>query len=367
MKVLQINKEDLKHNIDVIKEKAKRTETKIIAVVKGNGYGLGIVEYSKFLIDNGIEMLAVSTVEDAVKLREAEIKADILMMSSTCIEEDVKILIENNIIITLGSELAVKIADDIARKFSVNIRAHLKIDTGFGRYGFLYNSLEKLIDALKETTNIKIEGTFSHFSQAYAKNEKWTKIQFDRFIAAVSYLENNKINPGIVHICNSSAFLRYPNMHLNAVRIGSAFLGRIVVQNNIGLKKIGILKTQISELKMLPKGYNIGYSNAFKTKRTTKVAIVPVGYYDGYNVRNYPDSYRTIDKIRYLYNAIKDLFKDKKLKIKIDNKKYMLLGKIGMYHMVIDVTGNDKIKQGDEIYLDINPLYVDSSIRREFV
>lgn len=101
MKSLIINKQDLKHNINVIKEFANQNETKIIAVVKGNGYGIGLVEYSKFLIDNGIEMLAVATTEDAVSLRQAGIKEDILMMSSTCIEQEMKQLIENNIILTM--------------------------------------------------------------------------------------------------------------------------------------------------------------------------------------------------------------------------------------------------------------------------
>ena len=329
--------------------------------------GFGLVEYSKFLIDNGIEMLAVATTEDAIALREAGIKEDILMMSSTCIKEDVELLIQNNIILTVGSIEAIKLADELARKYNITIRAHLKIDTGFGRYGFVYSRLEETVAVLREITNIKIEGTFSHFSQAYAKNEKWTNLQFDRFIAATSYLQNHKIETGMLRICNSSAFLRYDNMHLNAVRIGSAFLGRIVVPNTVGLKRIGKFRTQISEIKVLPKGYNIGYSNAFKTKKRTKVAIVPVGYFDGYNVRNYPDSYRFIDKLRYLYNDVKNIFKDKKLKITIGNKKYRLVGKIGMYHMAIDITGSENIKTNDNIELDINPLYVDSSIRREYI
>lgn len=329
--------------------------------------GFGLVDYSKFLIDNGIEMLAVATTEDAIALREAGIKEDILMMSSTCIKEDVELLIQNNIILTVGSIEAIKLADELARKYNITIRAHLKIDTGFGRYGFVYSRLEETVAVLREITNIKIEGTFSHFSQAYAKNEKWTNLQFDRFIAATSYLQNHKIETGMLHICNSSAFLRYDNMHLNAVRIGSAFLGRIVVPNTVGLKRIGKFRAQISEIKVLPKGYNIGYSNAFKTKKRTKVAIVPVGYFDGYNVRNYPDSYRFIDKLRYLYNDVKNIFKDKKLKITIGNKKYRLVGKIGMYHMAIDITGSENIKTNDNIELDINPLYVDSSIRREYI
>ena len=367
MKALLINKKDLKHNINVIKEKAKKTETKVIAVVKGNGYGLGLIEYSKFLIDNGISMLAVATTEDAVALRKAGIKEDILMMSSTCIEEEVKLLIENNIIITIGSKESIQIADSLARKFEITIRAHLKIDTGFGRYGFVYNNLGNLVDSLKSITNIKIEGTFSHFSQSYAKNEEWTKMQFDRFISVISFLQNNKIETGMLHICNSSAFLKYPNMHLNAVRIGSAFLGRILVQNTVGLKKIGVLRTNITEIKELPNGYNVGYSNTFKTKKDTKVAIIPVGYFDGYNVRNYPDVYRFIDKARYLYNDIKNFFKDKKLKVTIGDKKYRVMGKIGMYHMAIDITSNENIKINETIDLDINPLYVDSSIRREYV
>ena len=366
MKALIINKEDLKHNINKIKEHAKTSETKLIAVVKGNGYGLGLIEYSKFLIDQGVEMLAVATVEDVVRLREAGIKEDILMLSSTSVKEDVKLLIENNAILTLGSSEAVRIADELARTFNIMVRAHLKIDTGFGRYGFVYTNTDEIIESINGVTNIKIEGTYSHFSQSYAKNEKWTKLQFDRFIAVTSTLQNNKIETGMLHICNSSAFLRYSSMHLNAVRIGSAFLGRIVVSNQIGLKKIGQFRTQISEIKQLPKGYNIGYSNAFKTKKETKVAIIPVGYFDGYNVRNYPDSYRIIDKTRYLYNDIKNFFKDKKLKVKIANKKYRVVGKIGMYHIAIDITDSENINTNDTIELDINPLYVDSGIRREY-
>lgn len=367
MKALIVNKSDLKYNIDKIKEEAKKTETKVIAVIKGNGYGLDLITYAKFLIDQGIEILAVADVEDVVKLREAGIKEDILMLSSTCVEEDVKLLIENNVILTIGSKQAMQLADDLARKFNITIRAHLKIDTGFGRYGYLYTDINSLIEDLKNITNIKIEGTYSHFSQAYAKNEKWTKTQFDRFIKVISTLQNNKIETGMIHICNSSAFIRYPEMHLNAVRIGSAFLGRIIVENKIGLKKIGKLRTTISEIKELPKDFNVGYSNTFKTKKPTKVAIVPVGYFDGYNVRNYPDVYRFIDKIRYLYNDIKIFFKDKKLKVIIENKKYRVMGKIGMYHIAIDITGSEKIKVNDTIDLDINPLYVDSGIRREYV
>ena len=179
MKSLVINKEDLKHNIRKIKEIAKETgmqdnhkPIKIIAVVKGNGYGLGLIPYSKFLVDNGIDFLAVSTVEEAVKLREYGVEAKILMLSSTAIKKEIELMVDKDIIITLGSKEAIYAAEEIAEKKNKKIKAHLKIDTGFGRYGFSYNEKEEIIKILKDIKNIEIEGTFSHFSLAFYEKKK---------------------------------------------------------------------------------------------------------------------------------------------------------------------------------------------------
>ena len=155
-------------------------------------------------------------------------------------------------------------------------------------------------------------------------------------------------------------------MHLNGARIGSAFLGRVVNANELGLKKIGKLKTNITEIKTVPKGYNIGYLNSYKTKKETKIAIIQVGYMDGFNITVRNDMFRTVDKLRNLSHSIKSIFKKETFKVTIGNKKYNIIGKIGMYHMAIDITGTD-IKINDLVYLDINPLDVDSKIRREYI
>lgn len=369
MKSVIVNKEDLKHNIEVIKEYSKKhnsgNNTKIIAVVKSNAYGLGLIEYTKFLIDNDIDCFAVSTVEEAISLRKAEIKQDILMLSSTSIEEDVEKLIDNNIILTIGSLKAKEVIEKVTNRKNIIVRAHIAIDTGFGRYGFLYNQKEEILQVIQHIENIKIEGIFSHFSLAFYNKDKWTLKQFYRFQEVINYLKENNIDVGIKHICNSSAFIKFPQMHLDAVRIGSAFLGRISVENKIGLKKIGYLKSEVAEIKRLPKKWNVGYSNIFKTKKETLIALAHVGYSDGFNVRVYPDMFRLIDKMRYLVNSIKDFFRKKNLNVIINGKIYKIIGRLGMYHITLDITGSD-IKIGDEILLDINPIYVDSNIRREY-
>lgn len=371
MKSLVIQKKDLVHNIERIKEHANKNEkddfgnsVKIIAVVKGNGYGLGLVKFTKFLIDNGISYFAVATIEEALELRNAGIKQDILMLSTISIEEDIEKLVNNNIIITLGTKADVEIAKKIGEKLGKKIRAHLKIDTGFGRYGFVYENREEMVEVLKDLKDIKIEGTFSHFSISFY-NDKYTKEQFNRFIDVVEVLKMNGIDTGMLHICNSSAFIKFPNMHLNAVRIGSAFLGRLSVKNTLGLKKIAQLESEVTEIKELPKGFNIGYSNTYKTKKETKIAIIPCGYMDGINITTDRDMFRFIDKLRYIVGDIKELFRKKQMFIIINNKKFPVLGRVGTYHIICDITNKD-IKVGDKVVFNINPKYIDSKIRREY-
>lgn len=374
MKAVVINKEDLRYNIEKIKEYAEKNlpddngkKVKIIAVVKANGYGLGIVEYSKFLIDNGIDYLAVATLEEALKIRQAGItekQAKVLMLSSTAIKEDIEKLVENNIVLTIGSKESAEEVEKVGQELNKTIKVHLKIDTGFGRYGFIYTDREEIIKTIKTLKNIKIEGTFTHFSNSYY-DDNYTKTQFDRFLNCIETLKMNDIETGMLHVCNTSAFIKFPNMHLNAVRIGSAFTGRISFTNSMGLRKIGYLKSNVAEIKKLPKNFNIGYSNSYKTKRETKVAIIPCGYMDGVNINTGRDMFRRIDKIRYIVRDIKDAFKKQQLFVTINGKKCPILGRVGTYHVTVDITGKN-VKINDKAIFSANLKHIDSSIRREW-
>ena len=234
MNTLVINKKDLLENIEKVKELVEKNgkddkgnSLKIIAVVKANGYGLGIVEFTKILIDKGIKSFAVATKDEAYILREAGIKEEILLLTPNSNKEDIKKLIDNDIILTLSSKEDAKSIESVGKELNKKIRVHLKIDTGFGRYGFIYSNREEMIETLKPLENIKIEGTYSHFSVSFF-DEKYTKLQFERFINVIEILKMNEIETGLLHISNSSAFVKFPYMNLNAVRIGSAFLRKAI-------------------------------------------------------------------------------------------------------------------------------------------
>ena len=309
-------------------------------------------------------MFAVATIEEAKILRKSGIKEEILILSSTCLQEEIEWLIENNVTLTIGSMQAASLANKIEIEKNKNPKAHIKIDTGFGRYGFTENEKDDIIKAIKENKNINYEGIFTHFSIAFY-DDKITKNQFNKFQEITKYLEDNNITFNTKHVCNSSAFIKFPEMHLNAVRVGSCFVGRISVENKIGLKQIGYLESKVAEIRFLPKGQNVGYSNIYKTKQDIKVAIVPVGHSDGFNVKSDKDMFRSIDKLRYLINDLKSFLKKQSLKVTINNKTYNLIGRLGMYHSTVDIKG-DNVKVGDIAKYNVNPIYVDTRIRREY-
>ena len=330
MKQLVVNREDLRHNINKIKEYTKKISNNsnytIIAVVKGNGYGLGLVQYSEFLRDNEINYFAVATLEEALELRKANIVENILMLSPLYNNQELEEAVKNNITVTIDSKENVTILNEIAKN-GYNIKVHIKVDTGFGRYGFLYNDIDAILQTIQSLdSKIEVEGIFSHFSNSYYKKNKHTIEQFNRFKNVLDVLEQNNISINLKHICNSPAILNFPEMCLNSARLGSAFVGRVASENNIGLKKIGTIETEVAEVRTVPKGFNISYLNAYKTKKETKIAVLPIGVADGFNVSGRQDMFRTIDKLRRIVRETKNLFKKQKLTVVIKENRYDVIG-----------------------------------------
>lgn len=365
MSVLLIDKQNLRNNVKLINQMAEESNCKIIAVVKGNGYGIGIIEYTKFLIDNGIDFFAVASVDEAISLRNAGIKNEILMLTPIAIKEDLETLIENNIKLTVGSEKVCNLVEEICKEKQKNVKVHIKIDTGFGRHGFLYNDIENIINIIKKFNNIKVEGIYSHFATSLAKSSKYVEIQYKRFENVINELEKNNIEFIFKHICNSTAFLKYPNMRLNAVRIGSAFLGMTGNYNN-KFKTVSKLKTKVIDVKELPKGFDIGYGRTYKTKKNTKIAIIPVGYQDGLGITIKDQRFKILSKVKRTINNIFYILNNSYETAIIKEKQFNIIGQIGMCSSIIDITGSD-VKEGDEVYISIRPLFVSYRIKREII
>lgn len=371
MKKLSISRKDLKNNLKIIKNKLYafgKDDTgnfpKIIAVVKGNGMGLGLIEFSKFLVNNGIDFLAVANLEEAISLREAGIQEEILMLTPTSYEKELLQLMENKIILTVSTKEQIEIIEKIAKTKEMDVKAHVKIDTGFGRYGFLFSNEKEILEAFQMCDQLKITGMYTHFAKPI--HEKLTEKQFERFLKVVAFLKQNGQTCGMLHCSESTAFLKYPMMNLNAIRIGSVLQGRTLV-NVAGLKKIGELKSSIQEIKTVPKGYNISYGNDFKTKRETKIAVVPIGYMDGLNIRKDRDIFSWKENMLSVGIEMKKFFKDNQLKVCIHDKKYKVIGRIGMYHCIVDITESKDISIQDEVFFDVAPMHVNSMIRREYL
>ena len=200
MKKLTISRKDLKNNLKIIRTRLNSfgkddsgNLPKIIAVVKGNGMGLGLVEYSKFLINNGIDFLAVANLEEALLLRQAGIDEEILMLTPFTKEKELAQLIENKITLTVSSKEQIEIIEKIAKIQDCEAKAHFKIDTGFGRFGFLYSNQNDILEAFKLCDNLKITGTYTHFAKPM--EQKFTEKQFDRFLEVIKFLKQEGQTP----------------------------------------------------------------------------------------------------------------------------------------------------------------------------
>lgn len=363
MPTLFIDKTLLKDNIEITKQIAG--ESHIIGVVKGNGYGLGLCSYAHILVESGIELLAVTELDDAIRLRNSGIHCDILMLSPLYQKEDIKTALSLSLILCITSYECGEIAEQTAAKLSTYGRAHICIDTGLGRHGFPDTHVKDIIYTVQHMKHICVTGIYSHFFASACRKPKHTAEQLKRFLSLCEALEKESIFIGFRHIAASCALLRYPETRLDAVRIGSAFLGRLPMKDQWGYKPVGLLEASISDIHTLPPGHNIGYGQTFITTKKTTVAIVPVGYSHGLGVKRGNDCPGLTRLPRFIGSLIKNTLFPKKLYGFYKENKLPVLGKIGMTCVILDVT-EVEIHIGDTILLPVNPIYVDSSIPRRY-
>lgn len=351
MKRYYVDKAALEHNIRLIREKAG--EKIVWGVIKGNGYGLGVVNMARVLAEQGINHFAVTDVAEVAALRENGFDCPILMMSATRDPEELRLLLRQGAILTVSSvEDAARIST-LAGELAVTAQAHVKLDTGMGRFGFLPGQMETVRGLYAGYPEIRFTGIYTHFYNS--SEEAPTRAQFAAFMDAVGVLKSAGIDPGMVHCCNSSAFLKYPDMHCDAVRVGSGLLGRVTVGSGTGLKVIGQCQATLDEIRTIPAGHTVGYGAGWKAKRETRIAVVPIGYFHGFAVDRGFDLWRLSDCVRGVARYVKAFLKKKALYVRVGGQDCRVLGHVGMVNLVIDVT-DCPCKVGDVAQVNINPL-----------
>ena len=354
MKAYVVEREALIQNIQAIRRFAGPVP--VWGVLKGNGYGIGIVPFSKILYENGIDRFAVTELREAEALRESYPEAPILMLRSTADPAEINTLLDLNVILTIGSyETAVAI-NGIAAERSAMAEVHICIDTGMGRYGFLPEDTDKIISLYEYMKNLVISGIFTHFHSAFC-SEKATKQQYEKFTAVLDKLHAAGYETGMAHCCNSHAFVRHPEMHMDAVRIGSAFLGRLSFKERLGLRRIGYAECTVEELRWIPKGHTVGYGAGFKARQQTRIAIIGIGWYNGFAAERQNDLYRIRDCLRGLLHNLKRIFIPYRIIVTVNGHKCRVLGHVGMVHAVVDVT-DIECAVGDKVQAQVNPLTV---------
>ena len=350
MKRYMVEKAALEHNIRLLLEKAKGKT--LWGVIKGDGYGLGVVEMARVLAAHGIDHFAVTDLCEVRALRADGFDNPILMMEGTCNEAEINELLDLGAILTIGTPEDARAVNAQAQARSAVAEAHLKIDTGMGRYGFLPEQMETIHSLYADCPSIAFTGIYTHF---YHSSELApTQIQFDKFMAVVNELQAADIDTGMVHCCNSSAFLKYEHMHCDAARVGSALLGRVTVSGS-GLKVVGDCQAELEEIRTIPSGHSVGYGAGWVAKRETRIAILSIGYFNGFGVDRGFDLWRFQDCIRGVARYIKAFLKKKALYVTVNGHNCRVLGHVGMVNMVIDVTDCD-CALGDMAHVNINPL-----------
>ena len=344
---LQIDLQALEHNACTV---TRTVGVPVIGVVKFDGYGMTIPVAARAWQKAGVTMFAVAESREALALRQAGFTEDILLMAPVGDKAVLSRLLENNIILTV-SDL------DNARFYCANrgdytLRVHVKVDTGMGRFGIRWTDTAQLTEVYK-LEGLQPEGIFSHLTNTFEKEFKLSKLQLKRFLQAVQAVEAAGFAPGLRHIANSCAALRFPETWLDAVRVGSALVGSLLVPVEADLKRVHTFYAQVVAVKALEKGDTMGYAAVCKAKKPVRAVVAAVGTSYGFAMTGAPDPYPWRDFLSYLYHLL--LRYRNQPRASFNGKQLKLIGRVGSQYTLFDATGVD-VKPGDYITVGVSLL-----------
>jgi alanine racemase len=324
--VLEINLTALQHNFEHIKSKLQPS-TKFLAVVKAFAYGSDACEVANFLQILGVDYFAVAYVNEGIALREAGITLPILVLHPQTV--NFKSLIKYNLEPSLYNKKILKEFINLVSKEDINdYPVHIKFNTGLNRLGFWKDDVKFITNELSETKKVKVKSIFSHLAASEDLNEKkFTLDQIETFKNIAIRFEKEIGYKPMLHMCNTSGILNYPEAQFDMVRSGIGLYGfGNSEKENKFLKPVGTLKTIISQIHHIEKGESVGYNRAFKSDTTLKTATLPIGHADGIG-RQYSNG---------------------KGFVTINGQQAPIIGNVCMDMIMVNIT-NIECQEGDEV------------------
>jgi len=326
---IEVDLDAIAHNAQAIKAHIG-PHVHLIAVVKANAYGHGMVEVARTALQHGASWLAVGRVDEGIALREAGITAPILVMGYS-LPGDVEDAIARALTLTVADLASVETVSALARRLGRPIPVHVKVDTGMGRFGVLPDEVLSFVAEVSALPGVRIEGLYTHFAVAELADKEYTWHQFRIFQKVRAELEAARYRIPVYHVANSAAMLDLPEMHLDAVRVGIALYGLPPsgeVAATVPLRPALSLKSHVARVRTLPAGSSISYGRTYITQRDTPVALIPVGYGDGYH--------------RVLSNRGMVL---------INGRRAPIVGRICMDQFVVDISEVGPVELNSEVVL----------------
>lgn len=332
---IEISKSRIKNNTQTIR-RLIGDQVLLAPCVKANAYGHGIVDMSRLLLQHGADWLCVDSIEEAEMLRERGILEPLLIMGYVQ-EKDLPEILRLDAKIFLYDLQTAQALSKIAQKAGKQVSVHIKVDTGMSRQGILAPEVRHFVDQVPKLQNLRLEGIATHFatSDQPGDNAHFRK-QLTAFKQIFDELERERIHIPLFHCSNSAATLLYPEAHFDLVRPGLSIYGYypsqavrdLCAQRSIHLLPALTLKTKIAQIREIPKGSCISYGCTFITERKTKIAILPIGYYDGLD--------RKLSNCGYVL---------------INGRRASILGRVCMNITIVDVTEMDDVAIEDEVVL----------------
>jgi alanine racemase len=312
-------------NVEVI-ARSLPEGARLVAVLKADGYGHGAVELAKRLTADRVAMIAVALLEEALELRRAGIKLPLFVLGPLS-KAQIVIALDNGVTIGVVGPEELAFACEIARDRDVTI--HLKLDSGMGRMGIVESELPRVIEIIRATPRLRIDGIYTHFANADDAGDPFTEIQIANYDRMLAVLREAGIAAPLHHFANSAATLRGLVRPGDFARVGVAMFGPAPITIATGtIEPVLRWRTEIMRLKELPAGHAIGYGTTFHTTRPSRIATLPVGYADGYN--------------RLLSNNADVL---------VRRQRAPVVGRVSMDLVTIDVTDVPHATLGDEVVL----------------